>query len=610
MLIFLFSINFLIYRTVQYHQLSTTMEPSSSPPPLPDEWDRCHAFVARKKRYCRQIPSKGLNYCGNHLDLISTILLCQPTQTTTTKNNTDDGECSTSSTTSQRPQKRQKMTMGKRIPCPLDGNHTIYECNLKAHLKKCNKAKDKNNDRAKVYYQHDINKGGFGSVKHNTLNNLSNEIQLDEKYYQNLAIGILKAYVHVFATDDETYKRKDVIDMSMKELYQCIPSENYYSSENKLGLEEDLANHRIKIGGPKHLEQIGSIVGHVREMISCSSDNVNESNDKVKIVLEMGAGRATTGFVVASVIASCNDNVQACSNKSGNKSNFENNVKLILVERSGTRGKADRAFRREERYRKEEEEEEGDNQNLHGINQNTQNESSQSYMNVNKVNVERIKCDLSHVHIPTVLSMNGNDKTTCRDIFVIAKHCCGVGTDLALKSLLPIRDRIYGCIFTTCCHGVCSWGDYVGRDYLHEKMTEANNDISEGFKFDEEEFDLMKRWACGTVIKVPETNNVNSEPNTAHNSEMIEKDKSEHNDQTINRDEDMKNITFIVKSLKLQCGLEGLGRACQRLIDYGRHRYIQEHLFPSEHDTQQNGLYYYVDSNVTPQNLLLKGQHL
>mmetsp|Transcript_7007 Transcript_7007/g.14062 ORF Transcript_7007/g.14062 Transcript_7007/m.14062 type:complete len:103 (-) Transcript_7007:242-550(-) len=55
-----------------------------------------------------------------------------------------------------------------------------------------------------------------------------------------------------------------------------------------------------------------------------------------------------------------------------------------------------------------------------------------------------------------------------RKTMVVAKHLCGAGTDLALKSLrdLASAGAIDGCVMATCCHGLCSWKEYVGRDHL------------------------------------------------------------------------------------------------------------------------------------------------
>eukprot|EP00551_Chaetoceros_affinis_P010049 CAMPEP_0203670920 /NCGR_PEP_ID=MMETSP0090-20130426/6873_1 /ASSEMBLY_ACC=CAM_ASM_001088 /TAXON_ID=426623 /ORGANISM="Chaetoceros affinis, Strain CCMP159" /LENGTH=196 /DNA_ID=CAMNT_0050535897 /DNA_START=15 /DNA_END=602 /DNA_ORIENTATION=+ len=179
------------------------------PPPLPENWNRCHAYMDRKKRYCRQMPSKGSSYCGNHLDYADAAntesTICPPATTDTS-----------SPLSAKRPRLYEELSelsgrvkgKGKRIPCPLDPSHTIYECNLKAHIKKCNKAKQRINDRAKIYYKHGINQGGFGLLRNNGIDNddvtntkESNDDTKEEKeetYYQNLALAILRAYHQTF----------------------------------------------------------------------------------------------------------------------------------------------------------------------------------------------------------------------------------------------------------------------------------------------------------------------------------------------------------------------------------------------------------------------------
>jgi Methyltransferase TRM13 len=41
--------------------------------------------------------------------------------------------------------------------------------------------------------------------------------------------------------------------------------------------------------------------------------------------------------------------------------------------------------------------------------------------------------------------------------------------------MASIRTNVDACILATCCHGVCTWQDYVGRDYLHRIMTTVDN---------------------------------------------------------------------------------------------------------------------------------------
>ncbi|XP_038269268.1 tRNA:m(4)X modification enzyme TRM13 homolog isoform X2 [Dermochelys coriacea] len=84
-------------------------------PPVPG---RCGYFVERKKRFCKMIPAQGRRFCGEH-----------------------GGQ--------------EEENDRKRIPCPLDPKHTVYEDQLQKHLKKCN-----SREKPKpAYFVQDINAG-------------------------------------------------------------------------------------------------------------------------------------------------------------------------------------------------------------------------------------------------------------------------------------------------------------------------------------------------------------------------------------------------------------------------------------------------------------------
>ncbi|KAM7161752.1 tRNA:m(4)X modification enzyme TRM13 homolog isoform 4-T4 [Macrochelys suwanniensis] len=79
---------------------------------------RCGYFVERKKRFCKMIPAQGRRFCGEH------------------------GH-------------QEEENDRKRIPCPLDPKHTVYEDQLQKHLKKCN-----SREKPKpAYFVQDINAG-------------------------------------------------------------------------------------------------------------------------------------------------------------------------------------------------------------------------------------------------------------------------------------------------------------------------------------------------------------------------------------------------------------------------------------------------------------------
>ncbi|XP_053893065.1 tRNA:m(4)X modification enzyme TRM13 homolog isoform X3 [Malaclemys terrapin pileata] len=79
---------------------------------------RCGYFVERKKRFCKMIPAQGRRFCGEH------------------------GH-------------QEEENDRKRIPCPLDPKHTVYEDQLQKHFKKCN-----SREKPKpAYFVQDINAG-------------------------------------------------------------------------------------------------------------------------------------------------------------------------------------------------------------------------------------------------------------------------------------------------------------------------------------------------------------------------------------------------------------------------------------------------------------------
>ena len=160
----------------------------------------------------------------------------------------------------------------------------------------------------------------------------------------------------------------------------------------------------------------------------------------------------------------------------------------------------------------------------------------------------------------------------------------------------PVKGRVSTCILATCCHGVCIWDDYVGRDYLCSVMDNSDtpgHDITFGLA----EFDTLRRWSEGTVrvSKVAEDSTEGAALDDANHPIKRRKDDT--------ADPRTANISDVVDSLNLQCGPQGLGRACQRMIDYGRLCYIRKILFPD--GTSPGELLYYVPDSVTPQNAAL-----
>uniref|UniRef100_A0A673UTS4 tRNA:m(4)X modification enzyme TRM13 n=1 Tax=Suricata suricatta TaxID=37032 RepID=A0A673UTS4_SURSU len=80
---------------------------------------RCSYYVEKKKRFCRMVVAVGKRFCGEHAGAA------------------------------------EEENARKRILCPLDPKHTVYEDQLAKHLKKCNSREKPKPD----FFIQDINAG-------------------------------------------------------------------------------------------------------------------------------------------------------------------------------------------------------------------------------------------------------------------------------------------------------------------------------------------------------------------------------------------------------------------------------------------------------------------
>ncbi|EJK49264.1 hypothetical protein THAOC_31878 [Thalassiosira oceanica] len=404
---------------------------------------------------------------------------------------------------------RKNGAVSSRIPCPADPTHLIWEHKVSSHLLVCHAVK-KNEERCKqVYYSENRNLGGFGGS--------GGKAEMDLGRAKELALATLRVFRALFLRPANTEEGGgSLANISEMELYDAIPLADLSSAEEELA--KAVSKHRIK-------------------------------------VVEMGSGRGMTGLVVSGKISAL-------------QSERENSTKLFLIERSGSRAKADTRIRN----RADGEYTKGDT------------------LRLDRVDVKRITCDLAHVDItkavPAVPEVERRNAST----LAIAKHLCGAGTDLALKSLSHRHEGLNftSCVFATCCHGLCNWSDYVGRDCLLELFA------SHLPFFGERDFAQLARWTAAAVLDdvVVENPNKGRELPTGKGQDG----ENEHSSgvfSSANANEDsFISIHKVVKELGLACGHRGLGRAVQRVIDHGRCEYIRS-VFTAElphrsHDTGLN----------------------
>ncbi|NXL05519.1 TRM13 enzyme, partial [Mesembrinibis cayennensis] len=212
---------------------------------------RCAYFVERKKRFCKMIPAPGRRFCGEH---------------------------------GQQEEENDR----KRIPCPLDPKHTVYEDQLQKHLKKCN-----SREKPKpVYFVQDINAG------------LKDVAEIPEK-------------------------QVPISSLSKEELENLIIKLKKASNGLELRLKEQILSHQAlqeALDDPKngesafkHLKQQASILGNMEKLHLLGPG---------RCFVEFGAGRGKLSHWVDVAL----QNVE--------------NVQFLLVERATTRFKVDGKHKR------------------------------------------------------------------------------------------------------------------------------------------------------------------------------------------------------------------------------------------------------------------------
>ncbi|XP_051549825.1 tRNA:m(4)X modification enzyme TRM13 homolog isoform X1 [Myxocyprinus asiaticus] len=211
--------------------------------PLPG---RCAFYVVKKKRYCKMIVGNGKTFCGEHA------------------NAGEDSE-------------------KKRIPCPLDPKHTVFEDNLAKHLKKCN-SKEKPKP---VYYVKDINAGCTSEEEE-----LTEEISIADR-------------------------SKEELDELISKLKTALQGLNTKLDENTLShsaLDEPLNDPKNGDSAFKHLKQQASILGNMEALKLLRPD---------RCYIEFGAGKGKLSHWIHIALKAAE------------------NVHFLLVERSSTRFKVD-----------------------------------------------------------------------------------------------------------------------------------------------------------------------------------------------------------------------------------------------------------------------------
>ncbi|XP_039623218.1 tRNA:m(4)X modification enzyme TRM13 homolog isoform X1 [Polypterus senegalus] len=213
--------------------------------PLPG---RCSFYVDRKKRFCKMIVAHGKTVCGEHMSAV-----------------------------------RKEEGNRKRIPCPLDPKHTVFEDKLEKHLKKCN-----SREKPKpVYFIQNINAGQEANADADF-----KQIPLASRSKEDLA-SFIKTLKQVTAGLNGDYTDQTL---------------------SHPALQEALSDNKNGDSAIKHLKQQASLLGNMDRLGLLGPD---------RCFVEFGAGRGKLSHWVDIALRDVR------------------NVHFLLVERATTRFKVD-----------------------------------------------------------------------------------------------------------------------------------------------------------------------------------------------------------------------------------------------------------------------------
>ncbi|KAG2388705.1 hypothetical protein C9374_000144 [Naegleria lovaniensis] len=384
----------------QQHTTKSSKRSATPPPPPPQQQHptQCHFYVKQKHRFCKRERAPNSLYCHTHTifehdsNLNSLTLETTTTMTTTTMTATT----MTTMTTClpQIPNDHSQPSSLKRVPCPIDPSHSVYEYRLKKHLKICNKSLSQNRMMQQPYYcpsihynylkknhtqdlnilyhnpqdlkNNDTNKDLYKNDRMISFQTIGDLVKNHSEYFKNLISKINHLYDH---------------QLQIKTIIQDHMNENY----NFLSDDEEFRE--------KHHKQHCSIIYNI-EHAHCLSNDFD--------YIEFGCGKGTLSYCVRRALIAQRREITMC-NSSSNFNNYcrnsshtsheSNNMVIsnqtfILIDRENQRRKVDNFIKYGTR--------------LH----NNKNQPQDGMLATEIVHVERILADIGDLDLSRVKCLN------------------------------------------------------------------------------------------------------------------------------------------------------------------------------------------------------------
>jgi tRNA:m4X modification enzyme len=162
--------------------------------------------------------------------------------------------------------------------------------------------------------------------------------------------------------------------------------------------------------GGKHVFQEASILGHLRRIHALDESSSSSSSIKV-VAIELGAGTARLS-----------DRLQRFTNAT---------LDHVLIDRQAFKPNQSRDRNMRARSRR-------------------------------KDSVTRVVVDIASLDLNEYYLAPNEQSTLC-----MSKHLCGEASDLALASMSRVSPPMLrpSCALATCCHYLCTWDSFVGKDF-------------------------------------------------------------------------------------------------------------------------------------------------
>ncbi|KJE88349.1 hypothetical protein CAOG_00012 [Capsaspora owczarzaki ATCC 30864] len=589
------------------------METTAAPAPAPAQATNtaatatpadtiCEYIVLRKKRRCHMERQTGSRFCGEHQWMDPDQVLQQQ----------------------QQPQQQQSQGLAssarKRIPCPFDNAHTIWEDQLRRHSTKCNSRPQE----VKAVYEV---RGCNGGWQMGDTRPFLSQTTVDEciaaeanAVATGTAAGILERASNAGVTMQVLHRRFGTPANAAPA--DAAPANKAAAAPTVLAQTSPDFIHaviaKVKEAAARHVQPVpfneASIPGlldaiiKTRQTVKTKLTRHDGQQDSLTAQLrdngllapdmcfvEFGAGRAGMGIYVAHAIP------------------VDQRSMILSVERMGPRHKHDpHANTRPKCYWE----------------RLTIDIADLDLKAVPAVRGERAVAIPVHPGSSqaSVVATAGQTQFLPAGIVAIGKHVCGAGTDLTLRCLEnyqrhldtserqtsddAIRDSdtleaadgeegprkrvrmqpvslppVAGLVIALCCHHVCNPVDYVNRPFLQSVNITTD-----------EEFNILRRlasWAtCGYRPRRPkkrqaqqgssaaagpeETGAGDAGPEDAAASDAQAEDAATENEHASANDA-IEGDSFGTVEERTE-----IGRLCKRLLDHGRLLYLRDRGFQAE----------------------------